>query len=65
MKVTCVYPFFDAQERVDREVGDSWECSEERFSEMNATVFGKLVEEVAEAPKPRATKTRKQKATEE
>ncbi len=62
MKAKCIFPFFDYEAKCDREVGDVWECSKERFEAMNATAFGILVEEVKEkkAPKKPAKKADKE-----
>ena len=50
MKVRAKAPFLDLQENVDRATGDVFECSEERFEEINSTRFGTLAERVAEEP---------------
>ena len=50
MKVRAKAPFLDLQENVDRATGDVFECSEERFEEINSTQFGTLAERVAEEP---------------
>lgn len=52
MKVKAIRDFQDLEEQVDRKVGDTWECSQERFEAINSTVYGTLAEKVA----PRRTK---------
>lgn len=50
MKVRAKAPFLDLRENVDRKPGEVFECSEERFEEINATRFGTLAERVSEQP---------------
>lgn len=50
MKVRAKAPFLDLQENVDRAAGEVFECSEERFVEINSTQFGTLAERVDEQP---------------
>lgn len=50
MKARAKAPFLDLQENVDRATGEVFECSEERFEEINSTRFGTLAERVAEEP---------------
>lgn len=61
MEARCVTPFFDKQEGKDREPGEVFECTDERFKAINATEFGVLAEAVAQ-PKAQA-KPRARKAT--
>lgn len=63
MLIRCVFPFVDSEANASREIGDSWEVSEERFKAINATVYGVLVEAVNEEPaeKPKA-KSKSKKA---
>ena len=50
MKVRAKAPFLDLRENVDRAAGEVFECSEERFEEINSTQFGTLAERVDEQP---------------
>ena len=50
MKIRAKAPFLDLQENVDRAAGEVFECSEERFVEINSTQFGTLAERVDEQP---------------
>ena len=50
MKVASIFPFFDADKKCKRRIGDSWECSKERFEAINSTVFGTLVKECEKKP---------------
>ena len=50
MKIRAKAPFLDLQENVDRAAGEVFECSEERFVEINSTQFGTLAERVGEEP---------------
>ncbi len=43
-------PFLDLKANVDRATGDVFECSEERFEEINSTQFGTLAERVDGEP---------------
>lgn len=58
MKARCTTPFYDKQEGKDREPGEVFECTDERFEAINATEFGVLAEAVAQ-PKARARKATK------
>lgn len=51
MRARATKPFFDIKEKADRAAGDVFECSEERFAEINSTAHGTLCEAVEE-PKP-------------
>lgn len=50
MKVRAKAPFLDLRENVDRKPGEVFECSDERFEEINSTRFGTLAERVDEQP---------------
>jgi hypothetical protein len=61
MKVKTVKSFFDKNEGITRNMGDTFTVSEERYQELISTRFGVLVEKVAEAAK--SEKTAKSKST--
>lgn len=48
MKVKVVKKFRDLKEEKHRAKGDTFEVSQARFKEINATRHGKLVEEIKE-----------------
>lgn len=48
MKVRCLVPFTDLKEKVERSVGDVFDVTDERFSEMEASPCAPLVERVEE-----------------
>ena len=48
--------FYDKNEGVTRNEGDTFTASTERFNELVSTKFGKLVDEVAEATESVAIK---------
>ena len=57
MRVRCVKCFRDLEEGTYRNVGDTFEVSEERFNAINSTPYGVLTEEVEEPKaKPKQTK---------
>lgn len=59
MKCKTVKRFFDIEAKCQREVGDTFECSAERFKAINSTAHGTLAEEV------KATRSRKKASEEE
>lgn len=59
MKARATAPFLDLRENVDRRAGELFECSEERFEELNATMFGTLAERVDEKPARKPARRRK------
>lgn len=54
MKVKTLIGFYDRKEKVARKKGNEFTTTAERVAEINATRFGKLVEEV---PAKKETKT--------
>lgn len=52
MKARCTTPFYDKKAKVDRDVGDVFECTAARFKEVNSTEFGELAVKVAERKAP-------------
>ena len=71
MLARCERAFRDLAEGVPREVGDTFEVTEERYKELNSTRYGQLVSDVTppareETPtdKPKRRTTRR-KATQE
>lgn len=48
MKVRALKRFFDQKESIQREENDEFVVNKERAEEMNASAFGRLVEEVKE-----------------
>lgn len=46
MKARVLISFFDKQENVDREVGEEFECTEDRFKEILAACPDPLVKKV-------------------
>lgn len=50
--------FYDIEARADRNPGETFEVSRERFDALNGTEYGVLVSQAEEAPKaaPRARK---------
>lgn len=72
MLAECVNTFLDLETGELREVGERFETTQERFSAINSTKYGKLVKKVEEQPtedvsepqKPRR-RTRKAKPTQE
>ena len=48
MTVKAIKSFFDKQDGVTRNLGDTFAVSSERYKELNSTKFGVLVEAVAE-----------------
>lgn len=56
MTVKAIKSFFDKQDGVTRNLGDTFAVSSERYKELNSTKFGVLVEAVAEATKVKETK---------
>lgn len=46
MRVRCVRDFHDLQAGVRRSFGDVFECTAERFAEINSAGYGELVEAV-------------------
>lgn len=55
MKVKTVVDFIDKEAKVNRAVGEVFECSKERFAAINGTQYGVLIEQVQEE-KPAAKK---------
>lgn len=49
VKVKCIKKFYDLKAEVDRLPGDEWEVSDARAKEMNASLYGMLVEVVSKA----------------
>jgi hypothetical protein len=72
MLVECLKAFLDLDTKETRAVGERFEVTPERLSEINSTRYGQLVSEVAEVPssgvsgidKPRARRGRKPKSDE-
>ena len=50
MKVEAILPFDDLQDGVPREPGDVFECTAERYEQINSTEFGQLVKSVEPEP---------------
>jgi hypothetical protein len=63
MKVKAKAPFYDINSGVDRAFGEIFECTEERFGELNSTQFGTLAERIDEPAKKPARRS-KAKASE-
>ena len=57
MKVKVLKPFFDVKEQVNRHVGEVFECTPDRFSEI-LSILPCWVEEVKET-KPKAAAKKK------
>lgn len=55
MKAIAILPFDDLQDGVSREPGDVFECTAERFEQINSTEFGQLAK-AAESSKQAAKK---------
>lgn len=51
MKARAIRDFIDKVEDVVRYAGDEFECSEERFEQINASKHGKLAERVRKPKK--------------
>jgi hypothetical protein len=58
MKARVLKPFADKTEGVTRKTGDTFTLSKERYEEINSTIFGVMVEAVAEEPAKPKKKTR-------
>ena len=54
MKVVCAESFFDLEEKVMREKGDTFDCTAQRLKAINGTKYGTLAEK---APAKREAKT--------
>lgn len=59
MIVKTVKVFRDKKEGVTRKMGDTFTVSEKRYTELNSTIFGALVEKVAEETKGSVKKSNK------
>lgn len=64
MQAVCVTAFRDMEAGVLRGVGDVFDVTQERLDAINGTKYGKLAEEVAEAPRATARRGRKAKTEE-
>lgn len=58
MKAKAIKPFRDKKEGVTRKLGDTFTLSKERYEEINSTIFGVMVEAVAEETAKPKKKTR-------
>ena len=63
MVVVCTRAFLDAETGKLHEVGERFEVTAERFSAINSTRYGQLVEEVKEQPSEAVSEP--EKATDE
>jgi hypothetical protein len=60
MRAIVRRPFRDLKAGQMREVGETFDTTEERIAEINGAGYGTLVETVREAPKPRRRTTKKE-----
>lgn len=51
MRVEVVRKFYDLEKKVDREVGEKFAVTKERFEQLNSTKYGELVRDLAKAEK--------------
>lgn len=60
MRAIVRRPFRDLKAGQMREVGETFDTTDERVAEINKAGYGTLVEAVREAPKPRRRTTKKE-----
>lgn len=60
MRAIVRRPFRDLKARQMREVGETFETTEERMAEINGAGYGTLVEAVPDQPRPRRRTTKKE-----